>query len=324
MIVVNWNGRHLLDDCLGALRRQTFRSFETIFVDNGSCDGSAQYVRTYFPEVQLLTLNENCGFTGGNIAGYEIASGNLIALLNNDTEAHPRWLEAMHEASLLYPRAGSFASKMLYFDCRDRIENCGFELGMGGTTLERGRDEWDDGRWDKVSSIFGACGGAAIYRREMLNDIGFLDPDFFAIYEDVDLSFRAQLHGYACVYVPDAVVFHRYRSTLRGRTPTQVFYSQRNIEFVYFKNMPIGLILRSMPHRLAYEFGAAAHFINERQGWAFLVAKLSVLRHFRRLWRKRHEIQQMRTVGSPQICNLMRPVFSAKWKKLRRSFAQSF
>jgi len=297
VIIVNWNGKHFLDDCLTALRRQTFRDFETIFVDNGSSDGSADYVRAQFPEVKLVALAENRGFTGGNISGYDLANGSLIVLLNNDTEASPFWLEEMHKASLQFPDAGSFASKMMYFDTRERIENCGFGVGRAGTTVDLGRDEPDSPDWTTCREVFGACGGAVAYRRSMLDDIGFLDPDFFMVYEDVDLSFRAQLRGYSCVYIPTAIVFHRYRATLRTRPQRQVFYSQRNIEFVYLKNMPLGLILRSALQRLLYEVGAAIYFVRLGTGAAFLGAKFDVIRHFPAIWRKRRQIQKDKTVG---------------------------
>ena len=133
VIIANWNGKHFLEDCLTALRRQTFRDFETILVDNGSTDGSVEYIRKVFPEIRLLALKENLGFTGGNIAGYELARGDLIVLLNNDTEADAEWLQEIHKSSLLFPNAGSFASKMMYFDERHRIENCGFEMAITGT-----------------------------------------------------------------------------------------------------------------------------------------------------------------------------------------------
>jgi GT2 family glycosyltransferase len=324
VIIVNWNGRHFLEDCLNAMRRQTFRDFETILVDNGSSDGSADFVRSQFPEMKLISLPENRGFTGGNIAGYEIANGSLIVLLNNDTEAHEDWLAALHDASLLYPKAGSFASKMMYFDRRGQIENCGFGISTCGTTLDLGRDERDSPAWATPRAVFGACGGAAAYRRSMLQDVGFLDPDFFAVYEDVDLSFRAQLRGYSCVYVPAAVVFHRYRATLGAQPDRQVFYSQRNIEFVYLKNMPAGLLLRSAPQRLLYEVGAAIHFVRLGRGYAFLRAKLSALQHVPSLLRKRRQIQQHRTISNAQLLEQMQPTLSSKWKKFKRSWTQSF
>ncbi len=320
VIIVNWNGKHLLDDCLGAMRRQTFRDFETILVDNGSTDGSTDYVQTQFPEVKLLVLPENRGFTGGNIAGHEAARGQLIVLLNNDTEAHEDWLAAIHEASLHYPRAGSFASKMMYFDNRARIENCGFALGLAGTTIDLGRGEMDGPTWSMAREVFGACGGAVAYRRSMLQDIGFLDPDFFAVYEDVDLAFRAQLRGYTCIYVPKAIVYHRYRSTLGPRSHRQVFYSQRNIEWVYIKNMPLALILRSMPQRLLYELGSAVHFLKLGRGTAFLRGKLSAIKHLPTLLKKRRQVQRRKTVTNSQVLDQMSPVLASKWRKFKQSF----
>jgi len=320
VIIVNWNGKSFLEDCLGALRRQVFRDFETILVDNGSSDGSTEYVQARFPEVQLVALPENRGFAGGNIAGYKLAKGNLIVLLNNDTEADSRWLEEIHKASLRFSTAGSFASKMMYFDSRQRIENCGFGVGTAGTTTDLGRDELDNPRWTEPREVFGACGGAVAYRRGMLEDVGFLDPDFFMVYEDVDLSFRARLRGYSCIYIPTAIVFHRYRASLGKRPARQVFYSQRNIEFVYLKNMPMGLMLRSLPQRLLYEIGSALYFLRLGAGRAFLEAKWDVIRHFPSLLRKRKEIQKRKTIGNSPILALMDPGLASKWKKLRASW----
>lgn len=320
VIIVNWNGKHLLEDCLNSLRRQTFRDFETILVDNGSNDGSCEFVTTRFPEVHLIALPDNRGFAGGNIAGYDHARGKLIALLNNDTEAHTGWLEEVYKASLVFPNAGSFASKMMYFDARGTIENCGFDLGTCGTTIDLGRDEVDGPNWAVPREVFGACGGAAIYRRSMLDQIGFLDPDFFMVFEDVDLSFRAQLSGYACVYIPEAVVFHRYRTSLGAGSAQSIFYSQRNIEYVYLKNMPASLMLRSAPLRMIYIVGGAFHFISLGRGFAFFRSKLSALRHFPSLLGKRRQVQQSRTAATSRILHLMKPTFSSKWRKFRNSF----
>ncbi len=320
VIIVNWNGKHFLEACLGSLRRQTFRDFEIILVDNGSSDDSAEYIQVHFPEINLIALEENRGFTGGNIAGYEHATAELIVLLNNDTEAHPSWLEEIHNASLQFPDAGSFASKMMYFDCRNKIENCGFGVGTAGTAVDLGRDERDGPQWTAPREVFGACGGAVAYRRSMLNEIGFLDPDFFMVYEDVDLSFRARLRGYSCMYIPTAIVFHRYRATLGTQPKHQVFYSQRNIEFVYLKNMPAGLIFRSALQRFLYEVGAGLYFLRRGSGSAFVRGKFDVLRHLPHIFRKRREIQRTRTVGNSYILRAMQPTFMSKWRKLLSSW----
>jgi GT2 family glycosyltransferase len=237
VIILNWNGKQFLETCLSALVRQTFRDFETILVDNGSADGSVAFVRDNYPSVHLISLRSNVGFAGGNIAGYVKARGELIVLLNNDTEVDPFWLHELAKAASEYPDMASFASKMLYFDDRQRIDNCGFALTSAGATIDIGRDEPDGPVWSKPSAVFGACGGAAAYRRSMLEVTGFLDPEFFMTYEDVDLSFRAQLLGFKCFFIPSAIVYHRYRATMKKHPARQVFFSQRNIEFVYLKNL---------------------------------------------------------------------------------------
>jgi GT2 family glycosyltransferase len=324
VIVVNWNGAHFLETCLMALRRQTFRDFESILVDNGSTDGSVEDVRAQFPEVNVIALSDNRGFAGGNIAGYEQARGQLIVLLNNDTEADPHWLEEIRKASQVFPRAGSFASKMLLFDDRTRIDNCGFAVTKAGTAVDLGRDEQDGPAWAEPCKVFGACGGAAAYRRSMLEDIGFLDPEFFMTFEDLDLSFRGQLQGFECVFVPRAIVYHRLGATRKQNTAQDVFFSQRNIELAYLKNMPLGMILGSLPQRLVYELGGAAYFTKLGVGTAFFKAKIDAIRRLPSVLRKREELQRKRTVTNEQLGSmLLRYRLWSKWKKFSSAWRVS-
>jgi GT2 family glycosyltransferase len=301
VIVLNWNGKHFLEACLTSLRKQTFRDFEVILVDNGSSDGSTDYVRTNFPEVRLLALPENLGFCGGNLAGWKETRGELVVLLNNDTEAHPEWLEQLHQACLEFPAAGHFASKMMMFDERTKIDNCGFAVTSAGFTIDLGRNEQDGPQWQEARSVFGACGGAAAYRRRMLEDIGFLDTDFFMTYEDTDIAFRGQLAGYECRFVPRAIVYHRYRATMTKYPARQAFFSQRNIEYVYFKNLPTDLLLKNLPQRLLYEAGAGFFFFRQGVGGAFVRAKLDAARHLPEILRKRQQIQSKRKLSSREL-----------------------
>jgi GT2 family glycosyltransferase len=321
VIVMNWNGKHFLETCLTALRRQTFRDFETILVDNGSTDGSTEYVRTGFPSVILVELKENRGFTGGNIAGYERAQAEVIVLLNNDTEADPHWLEETHKASREYPNTGIFASKMMQFEDRERIDICGFDLSKAGTGMGLGRGELDGPAWSEPRKVFGACAGAAAYRRSMLDDIGFFDRDFFMTFDDMDLSFRAQLRGYECMFIPRAIVYH-YASPTSIKLPARkTYYSQRNIELVHLKNMPLGLMLLGVPQRLLYELGSAAYFFKLGTGMAFLKAKIDVLRQLPSVLRKRREIQRRRKLTNGQLRAMMQGNWlGAKWKKLRAAW----
>jgi GT2 family glycosyltransferase len=316
VIILNWNGLQFLETCLSSLRKQTFREFETILVDNGSTDESVSYVRNNFPEVRLVELNNNSGFAGGNNAGYEAASGEWIVLLNNDTEADAKWLEEIWKATQETPDAGAIASKMLYFVERNRIDNCGFSVTRTGTTVDLGRGELDGVEWSKPRNVFGPCGGAAAYRRKMLCDIGFLDQELFIIFEDVDLAFRMQLSGYTSVLAPGAIVYHRYRQTLGKNPAGSVYFSQRNIELVYFKNMPAALMAQYLPARFVYEVGTALYFFRIGAGGAFVKAKLGVLRHLPSIWRKRRVIQENRVLSNEELRALLGDTgLNAKWKK---------
>lgn len=318
VIIVNWNGRRFLRCCLASLRAQSFRDFETIFVDNGSGDGSLDLVTHEFQEVRTIDARQNLGFARANILGYSAARGQLIALLNNDTEAHPDWLAALVDAATRHPAAGSFASKMLFFGQRDRIENCGHALCPGGFTTNWGRAQPDGPEWNIERPVFGPCGGAALYRRSMIQDVGFLDPDLGMTYEDFDLAYRAQLRGYSCVFVPRAIVYHHFGGTMKARRPQQTFYSQRNIEIVYWKNTPPSLIISELPQRLCYEIGAATHAALSGQLPAFLKAKVSALHLLPATIRKRRLVQAHRTVAAPQLRRAMRRSggISTKAKKL--------
>lgn len=239
VIIPNWNGAALLPSCLDALREQTLRDFEVILVDNASRDESCALVRERYPEVRLLEMPRNLGLTGGCNAGIGVACGELIALLNNDAEADPRWLEALAGALARHPEAGSAATKMLLHDRRDVINSAGDFFGRDGIPGNRGVWQPDDGRYDQEMWVFGACGGAVAYRRAMLDEIGLFDEDFFMYCEDVDLAWRAQLAGWRCIYAPQARVYHRLSATGGGALSS--YYTGRNTLYVIAKDMPASL-----------------------------------------------------------------------------------
>lgn len=245
VIIPNWNGRDLLDTCLSSLRRQTYRNFEIIVIDNGSSDDSIQFIESFYPEVRVVKLQENKGFCVAVNCGIKLAWGKYVALLNNDTETHPEWLRELVKALEENPGVGFCASKMVNFFERNKIDNAGDKLSFYGSIV--GKNEIDSGQYDQPRFLFSACAGAAIYRREMFEDIGLFDEDFFAYYEDIDLGMRAQLRGYKCLFVPTALVYHIHQAT-SDRMPTKRFiYAQRNIIFVHLKNMPLVMLLKILP-----------------------------------------------------------------------------
>ncbi|RMG95586.1 MAG: glycosyltransferase family 2 protein [Chloroflexi bacterium] len=310
VIIPHWNGRHHLDDCLNALRRQTFRDFEIILVDNGSTDGSQAYIREQFPEVRLVELGENRGFTGACNAGYAVAQGELIVLLNNDTEAAPNWLTAVVKAFQRHPRAGIVACKILLFDQRDRFHTAGDYYRVDGIPGNRGVWQQDTGQYDREEQVFGACGGAAAYRRQMLEEIGFLDDDFYFSCEDVDISWRAHLAGWEVWYVPTAVVYHKLKAS-GGSGAVSSYYDGRNFLYLIWKNYPATLLRQYWRAIIRAQWRITREALHHWRGEAArarLRGQLAGLWGIVKMWPKRRHIQANRRIDDDSLTALLTPV----------------
>lgn len=299
VIVVNWNGKPLLADCLNSLRSQTFPDFEVIIVDNGSTDGSAQYVQAAFPDFRLIRLNENLGFAGGNNAGIREARGEWIALINNDATADPEWLAGLHHAVKEDNRIGLAASRVVLTS--GALDSAGDGMTIAGVPYKRGHGDTPDGIFLKPADVFGASGCGVLLRRSMLDRIGLLDEDFFCIYEDGDLNFRARLAGFHCIYVPEALVVHRLHGTLGRLSKTYVYYGQRNMEYLYFKNMPGRLFWRYLPVHMLSNVLGFGYFILRGRPLQFMRAKLAFVWDLPKVLRKRRAVQNLRTVDDRTI-----------------------
>lgn len=302
VIIPNWNGAHLLPACLDALRQQTFRDFETIVVDNGSRDTSRELLASAYPEVQVIALPTNTFFSGAVNLGIRRSRSPLVVPLNNDTEPEPTWLEELLATLDAHPEAGMAASKMLLFDRRDVINSTGDFYGIDGVPGNRGIWEQDQGQYDADTDIFGACAGAAVYRRAMLDDIGLLDEDFVGYCEDVDLSFRAQLAGYKAIFAPKARIYHRLSAT--GGGPIASFYCGRNFINVIVKDIP-GPLLRRYWWRIArgqlnFTLEALRH-VREPSARARLRGQLAALPMLPKMLAKRRAIQGRRRVSAEAI-----------------------
>lgn len=304
VIIVNWNGKELLETCLKALRKQSFKDFETIIVDNGSVDGSVQLVREQFPEVCLIPLDKNLGFCAANNRGIKQARGRYIAFLNNDAIADPHWLEELVKALEARDDIGFCASKVVLYGQPHLADTCGDTYCWDGFGGKRGHLE-EASLYNEPAEVFGACAAAAIYRRELLEDLRGFDEDFFLAHEDTDLSFRAQLRGYRCLYVPTAVVYHRLSATIGADSPTYIYYGHRNAEFVYFKNMPGPLLWRSLPAHLLLDIALFLFYLRRGQAGPYVRAKIDALKGLPRILRKRREIQRNRKVSIAYIANLL-------------------
>ncbi|MBF0463833.1 MAG: glycosyltransferase family 2 protein [Nitrospirae bacterium] len=243
VIIPNYNGLVYLGDCLNSLRNQTYKSFETIVVDNGSTDGSVDFIKENFPEIRLISFNENTGFSHACNAAIKASESPFIALLNNDTEVSPQWLSALFEVMNSEEETGMVASKILLD--KTTIDSTGMLIYPDGIGRQRGRGETDAGQYDDRTEILYPSGCACLIRRKMLDDIGLLDEDFFAYCEDVDLGLRCRIAGWGAVYSPDAVVYHKYSETGGKYSLFKAFLVERNRIWVAVKNFPLEFIIGS-------------------------------------------------------------------------------
>ena len=301
MIIPNYNGASLLPGCLEAVLAQTLPPSEVIVVDDGSTDGSQDLVRARFPQVKLLALPDNVGFCRAANEGLRAARGDLLALLNNDAEPERGWLAALAEALVVHPDVGACASKMLFYDQRSLLNSAGLFVRADGMARDIGYGQPDGPQFSVPATVFGASGGAALYRRELLNEVGLFDEDLVAYGEDVDLAFRAQWRGWACLYVPTAVVYHRVGATYGRESPGTAFYRSRNALIVLLKNMPARVVRRHWPIMLAAQAYQVAYLAARGHGLPALRGKLDALRRLRSTWGKRQAILRARRVTEGQI-----------------------
>lgn len=308
IIIPNWNGAAHLPTCLGALRAQTWRDFETLVVDNASADESQALMARDFPEVRVIGLARNLGFTGACNRGLREAQGEVLVLLNNDTEATPSWLAEVKAAFDRYPDAGSVASKMVLFDQRDTLHAAGDVFNCDGTPGNRGVWQKDTGQYAE-GYVFAANGGSAAYRRAALASVGLLDDDFYFSCEDVDIGWRAQLAGWPCVYAPHAVVYHKLSATGGGEISS--YYVGRNFWYVLAKDVP-GVVWRKHGlHMLWAQLkitGAALRAWRGAAARARLRGQLVGLLTLPKMLAKRPAIQARRRVSEEYLLSLLTAV----------------
>jgi GT2 family glycosyltransferase len=248
IVIPNWNGKHFLKDCLDSLLLQTYKELEIIVVDNGSRDGSVEFLAEQYPQVRVPRFEVNTGFSVAVNRGIRESKGEYIALINNDTVVDAAWVEELVKALKGHPEVGSVGCKMLAYDDHSLLDGVGDGYRRGGLPGRIGHREKDTGLFDKERYILGACGGAAMYRRSLFVAIGLFDEDYFAYLEDVDMGLRAQSAGYKCLYIPTAKIYHLGCGTTgSGYSPLVVRLSSQNNINTLVKNIPGPLMWKFLP-----------------------------------------------------------------------------
>jgi len=320
VIIVNWNRRDLLRASLLSLRAQTLREHEVIVVDNGSTDGSPAMVLEEFPEAVLIRNTGNRGFCAGNNQGVRQARGRYVALLNNDAEASPQWLEQLVGGATSAPGVGMCASKILLFEARDVIDKVGHVIYPDGQNRGRGCGEIDRGQYEQIEEVLMPDGCAALYDRRVFQAAGEFDEDFFAYGDDADLGLRIRLAGWRCLYMPGAVVYHHHSSTLGRFSEQRLVLVERNRAWLALKLFPLPLLLLN-PFYSAVRLGVnawaalrgrgeAGSFAGHSGWWtllrAFVRAYAQVLAGLPGILRKRRQARRARALSDREFMRLLR------------------
>ena len=320
VIVLTWNGRDLLRDCLSSLSTQTYLDFEVLVVDNGSADGTAEIVATEFPDVIQLRQEQNTGFCRGNNLAFAEASGELLVLLNNDAEAAPDFLSEIADAADREPDIGMFATRIMMHDRRNVFDSTGLLVYPDGICRSRGWLETDVGQYEEAVEVLGPNGCAAVYRREMLEDVGQFDERYFAYLEDLDLAFRGQLRGWRCRYVPGAVCYHKKSITSGYHSKFKAYLVERNRIWNAVKLFPLRLLVLSPLYTLARYLaqgaatmagkGISSKFVRDYSRLEMLGILVraygAALWRVPEIWEDRKRIQRARRLGALDVYRLMR------------------
>lgn len=322
VVVPNWNGKDMLDGCLKSLLAQTMRA-DLVVVDNGSRDGSVEHLRANYPQVTIIELPRNRGFAGGVNAGFQhgLALGyKYVVLFNNDAKAEKGWLAELVGAAEAQPEAGIVASKLMHAD-KKRFDSTGEQFFSWGTPGPRGRGELDKGQFDVPEFVFGASGGSSLYRTKMLRHVGLFDEDFFAYYEDADLSFRAQLAGWKVYYQPSAVVYHEINATSARIHGLHAYHMSKNMPLLVWKNVP-GRLLLPMLLRFSILYSVVLlGLIRQGKGVYAMKGMLVALVLLPKKIYERFGIQHRRRVPVAYIKSLITPGLPPGTSKLRRLLA---
>jgi GT2 family glycosyltransferase len=319
VIIPNLNGVRFLGDSLDSLAGQSL-GCQIVVVDNASTDGSQELIQKSYPNVHLIILNHNHGFAGTVNRGIQYAldqNADHIILFNNDAIAEKDWVKNLVTAAEAHPDAGIITGKFMRID-RGHIDSTGDYYSSWGFPFPRGRDEKDTGQYEKPEYIFGGTGGASLYRPELLRQIGLFDEEFFAYYEDVDMSFRAQLRGWKTYYEPKAVAYHHVGGTSSKMGDFARYHSLKNFYYLYAKNMPATLYWKYLPKFLLGAALITGNSLKRLQFMPLIKAYARVVITIPSMAWKRWHIQRRRTVSSDYIDSILYHQIPPIQKGLRR------
>ncbi|MBN1593335.1 MAG: glycosyltransferase family 2 protein [Candidatus Coatesbacteria bacterium] len=252
--VVNFNGMSHLDTCLKSLVAQTYPNLEILVSDDSSTDESVEFIRSKFPSVKVVQNPRNMGFVATANRAMQSGSADWVLLLNNDVECEPDFVERLMASAMANPDVGMFAPKMRLFYARTVLNGVGNEMCKSCYGVDRGQGEKDEGQYDEPCEVFGACGGAMLAKKEVLEQVRYMDKAIYFLFDDIDLSWRARILGTRILSVPDAVIYHKFGGFYGKVSTFKYFLSSKNRMRSFLKNYELKTILGLLPEMLKEDF----------------------------------------------------------------------
>lgn len=306
VVIVSWNAADRIRRCLKSINAQTFKEFETIVVDNGSEDVTTEIIRNKFPWVKLIERHNNEGFGGANNVGILASSGRYVITLNDDLILDKDFIKNLVDAIRSAPTdIGMVACRMLRSGT-NLIDSTGLVLSKTRRFYDRGSGEKDTGQFNETSYVFGPCAGAALYKRDLLEEIkhegGYFDADFFLLIEDFDIAWRAQIKGWKSIYAPAAICFHD-RGISRKKSDYLQFLSFRNRYYLIIKNEDVVNLLIDLPRFIIYDIPKLVFMLLKNP--LFFRALSDLIANRKKLLSKRRHAREGRKASPKYIRNLM-------------------
>jgi GT2 family glycosyltransferase len=303
IVVVNHNGKHLLEKCFASLMKTTYPNIEIIMVDNASKDDSVNFVSNTFPSVVIQRCVTNLGYAGGCNKGASISQGDYIVFMNNDIEVSRDWIKPLIKVCLK-PDVAICGGKILFSEKKDHLYSAGGMLNPFSMPIDRGFSEADKGQFDRKKDVAYVSGAALMVDKKAFEMLGGFDANYFAYCEEVDLCLRAWLSGFRVVYVPSSVVYHDFGGSFGRPSPFRRFFGVRNMAFTLIKVLSLKNLILLLPVFLSFRlFEGIVLAMSGKRGYllSFKSAIASVFSDFRDILSKRKKVQENRRVNDKRI-----------------------
>ncbi|NLK33685.1 MAG: glycosyltransferase family 2 protein [Methanosarcina flavescens] len=303
IVILSYNNREDLEECIPSLMSQTYQDFEIIVVDNASMDGNEEFIRTNYPMIKVVQTGKNLGYPAGNNAGFEVAEGEYIVVVNPDTVADPEWLAELIKPLKNDPTIAATTSKVLIYYQKDKINTCANTSHLTGLTFCRGLNKSAD-EFSNFQAVGAVSGCSFAIRSDMLKKINGFDPDFFLYLEDTDLSWRIRFAGGKIMYVPKSVIYHKFSLSI---APFKEFYLERNRYLILLKNLNTKTLILLTPALAITEIVTMGHAILNGPKYikSKLMAYLWIIKHIRTILIKREETLSKKIISDKEFFGLL-------------------